>query len=122
MTGWKPPGWHSLTPRLVARDPAALVEFLRQAFGAEGDYRSDRPSQLRIGDSIVMIGSDAVRERIRSFLYLYVEDADAAYRRALDAGAESLEEPVDTPYGDRRAMIADPCGNHWQIATYRGEA
>lgn len=122
MTEWKPPGWHSLTPRLVADDPAGLVEFLRRAFGARGEYRADRPSQLRIGDSIVMVGGTAVRERIRSFLYLYVEDADATYRRALDAGAESLEEPADTPYGDRRAMIADPCGNHWQIATYRGEA
>ena len=51
--------------------------------------------------------------------YLYVEDADATYHRAMAAGATSLEAPNDTPYGDRRAMIRDPGGNVWQIATYR---
>jgi len=53
------------------------------------------------------------------FLYVYVADADDAYRRALDAGAVSLEEPWDTPYGDRRGMFQDPHGNVWQIATRR---
>ena len=120
MSEWKPPGWHSVTPRLVAGDPAGLVAFLRLAFGADGDYRSDRPSQLRIGDSIVMIGGAGVRERTRGFLHVYVEDADATFRRALDAGAVALEHPADMPYGDRRAMISDPYGNLWQIATYRG--
>ena len=119
MSAWKPPGWHSLTPRLVAGDPAAFVEFLQRAFGAEGEYRSDRPSQLRIGDSIVMVGDATVRERTRGFLYLYVADADATFHRAVGAGAVALEPPADMPYGDRRAMVADPCGNLWQIATYR---
>jgi uncharacterized glyoxalase superfamily protein PhnB len=54
-----------------------------------------------------------------AFLYLYVDDIDATYRRALDAGAMSLEEPQDTPYGDRRGMVEDPCGNIWQIATHK---
>jgi uncharacterized glyoxalase superfamily protein PhnB len=56
-----------------------------------------------------------------SFLYLYVEDVDATYQRALHAGAISLEAPTETPYGDRRAMLQDPCGNVWQIATYKGD-
>jgi uncharacterized glyoxalase superfamily protein PhnB len=51
-----------------------------------------------------------------AFLYVYVDDADAAYRRAIAAGAISIEEPRDTPYGDRRAMVADVFGNHYQIA------
>jgi uncharacterized glyoxalase superfamily protein PhnB len=56
-----------------------------------------------------------------AFLYLYVADTDATYKRALKAGAVSLEKPTDMPYGDRRAMIKDPFGNDWQIATFKGE-
>ncbi|MDB5092281.1 MAG: glyoxalase/bleomycin resistance protein/dioxygenase [Candidatus Eremiobacteraeota bacterium] len=114
-----PEGWHTLTARLVVYDPAALVRFLKDAFGASGEYRSDTPSQMRIGDSLVMVSAVGPRAATASFLYLYVDDADAAYRRALEAGAVSLEEPQDTPYGDRRAMITDPFGNDWQIASYR---
>ena len=55
-----------------------------------------------------------------AFLYLYVDDIDATYELALQTGAEVLEEPTDTPYADRRAMIKDPCGNDWQIATHKG--
>jgi len=114
---WKPEGWHSITPRLVARDPAALVRFLKDVFDARGEFTSDMPSQLQIGDSIVMVSGAGLRELTSSFLYLYVEDADATYQRALKAGANSIEEPADMPYGDRRAMIEDPGGNVWQIAT-----
>jgi len=77
---------------------------------------------MRIGDSIIMVSGAGPREATRSFLHLYVEDADAAYERALKNGATSLERPTDMPYGDRRAMITDPCGNNWQIATYRPDA
>lgn len=97
-----------------------MVEFLRQVFGAIGDYRSDRPSVVKIGDSMVMIGDAKVRNATAAFLYVYVNDADAIYRRALAAGAHSLEEPFDTPYGDRRCMVRDQWGNSWQIATYMG--
>jgi uncharacterized glyoxalase superfamily protein PhnB len=121
MPQWIPDGWHTVTPRLVARDPATLVAFLRRAFGATGDFQTDRPSQMRIGDSIVMVSGVDPREAMPAFLYLYVEDADTVYRRALAAGATALEEPDDMPYGDRRAMVRDPGGNIWQIATYKGE-
>jgi uncharacterized glyoxalase superfamily protein PhnB len=114
-----PEGWHSITPRLVVHDPAMLVRFLTQAFDASGEYRADAPSLLRIGDSIVMVSGVGPRKPMAAFLYLYVDDADATYRRALDAGAVSLETPRETPYGDLRAMVVDPCGNEWQIATYR---
>jgi PhnB protein len=76
---------------------------------------------MRIGDSIIMVSAAGARKPMRAFLYLYVDDTDMTYRRALKAGADSVEEPGETPYGDRRAMITDPCGNDWQIATYSRE-
>ena len=117
MTTSIPEGWHSITPRLVVADPARLVEFLKQAFDATGDFRADSPSQVRIGDSLVMVSGVGPRDAMPAFLYLYVDDIDATYRRALQAGAVSLEVPQDLPYGDRRGMVKDPSGNIWQIAT-----
>jgi uncharacterized glyoxalase superfamily protein PhnB len=115
-----PPGWHSITPRLIAKEPAALVEFLRRAFEAAGELHAERPTELRIGDSVVMVsGTFEGRGPTEAFLYLYVEDADATYARAIAAGAASLEAPCETPYGDRRATVRDPSGNTWQIATRR---
>jgi PhnB protein len=113
-----PDGWHTLTPRIFVHDPDQLVEFLREVFKATGDYTSDRPSVITIGDSIVMVGNAEIRSPMPAFLYVYVEDADATYQRALKAGSRSLEEPLDTPYGDRRSMVEDKWGNIWQIATY----
>lgn len=120
MSSRTPEGWHSVTPRLVVEDPAKLVHFLVEAFGAAGECRSDAPAVIRIGDSNVMVSGAGPRPSMRSFLYLYVDDVDATYRKALESGATSVEEPGETPYGDRRAMITDPCGNDWQIATYSG--
>jgi PhnB protein len=119
MTKSIPEGWRSVTPRLVVHDAGRLVEFLKQAFGATGDYRTDRPSVIRIGDSLVMVSTVGPRDSMPAFLYLYVDDIDATYKRALELGAKSLEEPQDLPYGDRRGMVKDPCGNIWQIATHR---
>ncbi len=118
MTKSIPEGWHSVTPRLVVHDAGKLVDFLKQAFGAIGDFRTDIPSVIRIGDSLVMVSSVGPRDAMPAFLYLYVDDIDATYQRALKAGAVSLEEPQDLPYGDRRGTVKDPCGNIWQIATY----
>ncbi|HEY3123564.1 MAG TPA: VOC family protein [Thermoanaerobaculia bacterium] len=56
-----------------------------------------------------------------AFLYVYVNDTDATYQRALDSGARSLEKPSDMPYGDRRCMVVDKWGNTWQIATHMGD-
>ena len=120
MTNPAPKGWHSVTPRIVVSDPARLIDFLKQAFGATGDLETERPSVIRIGDSLVMISNVGPREAMPAFLYVYVDDVDATYKRALAAAAASLEEPLDTPYGDRRGMVQDPCGNVWQIATHKG--
>ncbi|HEY5243118.1 MAG TPA: VOC family protein [Polyangiaceae bacterium] len=115
--GWIPEGWRSVTSRLVAPDAAALVDFLRRAFGATGAFHTERPTELKIGDSIVMVSGSGPRDRMPAFLYLYVEDVDATFARALETGGVLREAPQDLPYGDRRAMIEDPGGNVWQIAT-----
>ncbi|WP_238390536.1 MULTISPECIES: VOC family protein [unclassified Mycolicibacterium] len=111
-----PPGYHTVTPRMVVSDVAAAVDFLRTVFGAVGDVHPDRPAEIRIGDSLVMVTSVGERGLFPAFLYVYVEDADRVYQRAIDAGATSIEPPRDTPYGDRRAMVSDPHGNLFQIA------
>ena len=115
-----PDGWSTITPRIVVHDSRGLVEFLQRVFGAEGTYLGTAPTVIRIGDSRIMISEAGERLPMRAFLYLYVADADATYRVAVEAGARSLEEPFDTPYGDRRAMVEDRWGNAWQIATHRG--
>ena len=121
MTQFKPAGWPSVIPRIVTRDLTGLARFLRDVFDAQGDVRSGAPTEIRIGDSIILISDGGgVREAMPAFLYVYVQDADEAYRRAIAAGAESIEPPADTPYGDRRAMARDAWANVWQIATYRG--
>jgi PhnB protein len=117
-----PVGWHSVTPRLVVPDPRLLVDFLKNTFDANGEYEVDRPSLMRIGDSMVMVNGVGPREAMPAFLYVYVDDVDATYRRALRAGGVSIEAPREVPYGDRRAMVKDPCGNDWQIATHKPAA
>ena len=111
-----PDGYHTLTTRVVVADVSAQVAFLRATFDAEGDVVAGRPVELRIGDSLMMIAEAGERDLFPCFLYVYVDDADATYERAVRAGASTIEAPLDTPYGDRRAMIRDPFGNLFQIA------
>ena len=120
MADYKPEGWHSVTPRIFARDPEGLVRFMREAFDARGELRPGVPAEVWIGDSVVMVSGDDVRRATPAFLYLYVPDADVTYQRAIACGATSREAPIDTPYGDRRAMVEDAWGNTWQIATRQG--
>jgi len=116
---YKPSGWRAVTPRLFTTDIAGLVHFLKVVFDAKGDLQPHGPSELRIDDAMVMVSDGGgVREPMPTFLYVYVPDADSTYRRAIAAGAETLEAPTDMPYGDRRATVRDPWGNIWQIATH----
>src|SRR5690242_5477227 len=110
MIARMPHGWRSLTPRIVVDDVPGMVDFLTRAFGADGEVSADAPSVVRIGDSRVLVSGVGPRPASPAFLYLYVEDADAAHRAALAAGARSLEEPGNTPYGDRRATVQDRWG------------
>ena len=119
MTNSVPAGWHTVTPRIVVEDAHGFIAFLKTVFGATGEFHAAAPSQIRIGDSLLMVSPTSVRETFVAFLYVYVEDADAILQRALEAGAVSLGAVWDTPYGDRRGMVRDPWGNVWQVATHK---
>jgi len=121
MSSFKPEGWSTITPRVFTSDVSGLVAFLKAAFDAEGEVHAGRPAEVKIGDSFLMVSDGGgVRSATPAFIHLYVQDADDVYRRAIEAGAESIEAPADMPYGDRRATVQDRCGNSWQIATFRG--
>jgi uncharacterized glyoxalase superfamily protein PhnB len=100
-----------------------MVEFVKQAFGATERMRMPAGGgvhvELLIGDSLLMMGGgEALHgDPVHAALHLYVPDADAVYRQALAAGATSLREPTDQPYGDHEASVRDASGNHWYIAT-----
>ncbi len=120
-----PKGYHTVTPFLTVKGAARFIDFLKDAFGAEERFRMPGPqgnimhAEVRVGDSILML-SDATDEHPPrpAMFYLYVEDADALYRRALQAGATSLAEPMDHFYGDRAGAVQDAWGNQWWIATH----
>ncbi|MGH8156814.1 MAG: VOC family protein [Rhodanobacter sp.] len=95
------------------------MSFLQEVFGAQGTFDTDRPSEMRIGESLIMVGSVIERQPTNSFLYVYVADTDRAFEKALALGAKPLEQPQEMPYGDRRAMFEDQWGNRWQVATHR---
>jgi PhnB protein len=116
---YAPEGWPVVIPRIVCDQAEQLAKFIKHVFGATGDYQSERPTVLSIGDSMIMISDAGVRDPMPAFLYVYVEDTDKTYQRAIQAGAKSLEKPGEVPYGDRRAMVKDQWGNVWQIATFK---
>lgn len=115
-----PEGWPTLIPRIVSSEPEQLVDFVKEVFGATGEFHANRPTELRFDGSILMISGSTERDLVSAFLYVYVANTDATYERALELGAASIEEPRVLPYGDRRAMVLDPWGNTWQIATHSG--
>ncbi|MGH8291176.1 MAG: VOC family protein [Steroidobacteraceae bacterium] len=120
MIKFQPDGWHTVTPRIIVRDPEHLISFIKVVFDGRGEFSPGRPTEVRIGDSIVMISDGGgLRESAPAFLYVYVEDADSTFRRAIEANAVAIEDPTDMPYGDRRAMVRDEWGNTWQIATHK---
>jgi len=124
-------GLQLLTPYLVAADADALLRFAQQAFAAEQTMRSISPTgglhgEVRIGDSKLMIGGGSPGHAFQgqpttAALHIYVADTDAAYEKALAAGATSLGAPVDHDYGERGASVKDQAGNFWYIATHKGE-
>ena len=117
-----PPGWRTVTPRIAVENPRGLVEFLGYVLGASGKYESSRPSVLAVGDSRIMVGDSDARGKQLAFLYVYLDDPDAVYRRAMERNAISIEKPGETPYGDRRCTFQDPWGNTWQVAKYQDGA
>ena len=120
-----PEGFHTVTPYLLVPEVARLIEFLKQAFNAREIHRSDMPdgtvmhALVQIGDSMVMLGeARGDWKPMPVMLYLYVDDADAWYHRALGAGATSVKELTNEFYGDRVGGVQDPSGNQWWLATH----
>jgi len=120
-----PEGFHTVNPYLAIRGVDRLIEFLKEGFGAELASRHAMPDGrvmnaiVRIGDSMVLMGEAAEGQpTFPGMLYVYVEDTDALYERAVAAGGKSVMEPADQFYGDRNAAVEDPSGNQWWIATH----
>jgi PhnB protein len=119
-----PEGYHTVTPWIISRDTARLLDFMHKAFGAEElgrVYNEDGMighAEAKMGDSIVM-AFDAKEEwpDIPCFLRLFVPDGDAVYHQALSAGAISVTEMTSTFWGDRAGRVRDPFGNIWWIQT-----
>ena len=126
-----PRGFRTVTPYMVAEDGPALLEFAKQAFGAEEMFRTvgmagGLHAEARIGDSMLMLGGGIPGREFRSTanthaIHLYVPDCDAVYEQALEAGAMSIDGPRDQEYGERSGSVKDPAGNFWYIATHQGE-
>jgi len=123
-------GFHTVTPYLIVSDVPRLLDFVARAFDAEETGRfvgAGLHAEVRIGDSMMMVGGGAPPERPYTgqqwptALHIYVEDTDAVYERALRAGATSIGEPRSTEYGERSAGVKDAFGNVWYIATSLGE-
>lgn len=120
-----PEGYHTVTPYLIVQAADQLIDFVKQAFGAIERFRGIGSAggihcEVIIGDSIVMIGGGGAwhGEPSPATLYLYVNDVDAIYKRAIQVGAISISEPADQSFGDRIAGVKDAFGNVWYIATH----
>lgn len=118
-------GFHTATPYLVVDDVAKQIEFLQKAFDAVEVERSPGPdgniihAEVRIGDSMIMLGGAREPWKARpGMVYLYLDNVDAVFQRAIEAGAKSLGEPKDQFYGDRSGGVEDLNGNFWWIATH----
>ncbi len=121
---FRPEGFLTVNPYLAVNGAAQVLDFLIKAFGAvevgarfKGPDGAIMHAAVRIGDSMVEV-SDAPGEPMPAALHMYVEDTDAAYRRAMEAGGTSLRQPMTTFYGDRSAGVKDPGGNSWWIACH----
>ena len=128
-----PEGYHTVTPSLIVRDAPAAIEFYERAFGAQEVTRMTGPNgavmhaELRIGDSMIMLGEENEQWGVvspqtlggaPSSLHLYVEDADAVFARAVEAGA-AVRHPLENAFwGDRYGKLTDPFGHVWGIATH----
>ncbi len=122
-------GYITVTPYLVVEDVERLILFLQEVFFGElrGDthYRDDRSikhAEIKIGNSIIMMGSPVENFDSRSAtLYIYVPDCDQTYELALNKGATSISHPENFPHGDRYGGIKDPTGNNFWVVTHQGD-
>lgn len=125
-----PRGFPALVPYLTVEDPAKLVAFARDAFGAEElrEQRSEHPAgtivhaALRVEGCVIETGRASPEWKAMPVgIHLYVRDVDATYDRALKAGGVSLHGVREMEYGERACAVRDPCGNFWYIASHTGQ-
>jgi len=124
-----PDGYHSVTPYLYIRGAGQAIEFYKRAFGAKERMRMPNAdgtvghAELEMGDSVIMLAdapataADAA-QGVTSSILLYVQDADATFKRALESGATQLQPLENKFYGDRMGMVKDPFGHEWSIGTH----
>jgi PhnB protein len=128
-----PAGYHSVTPYLIIKGAAAAIDFYKRAFGATELMRMESPdgrighAEIKIGDSAIMLADEYPEMGFRSpqslggagvSLMVYLDDVDAVFDRAIDAGARELQPVKDQFYGDRSGTLQDPFGHLWTLATH----
>ena len=134
MTKAIPDGFHTITPHLIVSDAAKAIDFYKKAFSAQETDRFMAPdgktvmhAQIKIGDSALMLGSEfpphclspKTRGGTTVSLYIYIENADAAFDRAVKAGCTVKMPMMDQFWGDRIGQVEDPYGHQWSIATHK---
>jgi PhnB protein len=129
-----PEGYHSITPALIVKNGDAAIEFYKKGFGAEERSRMKSPdgrvahAELKLGDSVFMLSDEYPEMKCHSpnsiggspvSMYVYVEDVDALFDKAVSAGAKVLDPVKDQFWGDRHGRLEDPFGHLWSIATHK---
>lgn len=129
-----PKGYHTVTPSLFVAGAAKAIDFYKKALGAEERMRFPAPdgsimhAELKIGDSIIMLGEEMPDQGGRGpkaiggtpvSFFVYGEDVDAAWKRAVDAGAKELVPLADQFWGDRTGCLEDPFGHQWWLAQHK---
>jgi PhnB protein len=129
-----PKGYHALSPNLVVREADRAIAFYKKAFGAEERFRMESPegkivhAELRIGDSMLMLADEMIGGRCRApqslgastvNIFLYVEDVDRVFKKAVKAGAKVEMPLTDMFWGDRFGSLTDPFGHSWSLATHK---
>jgi PhnB protein len=129
-----PDGYHAATPYLTVRDAAKAIDFYKRAFEATEMNRMEGPdgkvahAELKIGDSVIMLGDEMPGSETRApqslggttaGIFLYVKDVDAAFHKATTAGAKATAQPTDMFWGDRYGKLMDPFGHSWSLATHK---
>jgi PhnB protein len=129
-----PDGYRSVTPYLCVKQAADAIEYYKRAFGAKERLRLTAPggkvghAELEIGDSVIMLADEHPEMNFLSpdhyggaavSLHLYVNDVDASFRKATEAGGKALRPVQDQFYGDRSGTLRDPFGHVWHLATHK---
>jgi PhnB protein len=125
---WLPKGFHTITPNIIVDDAEQALAFLKEALGATESYRLTMADgkivhcELKIGNSILNLGTSMEGWPAHGLVaQIYVEDSDALFERAVEAGAKVIMPMTDMFFGSREGRVADPFGNVWTIATLKEE-